>query len=122
MSNSVHNVGKKSSLVVIDLETGAMTTLAHGIVQGASFAPEGSDRLAYALASSELLTAPVNIYITTPDGSGASLLTHDGRSLNPVWGAEGIAYDRERLRPQAAPVYQIGSRHRAAGPRVSSRT
>lgn len=107
VSNSVHNVGKGSSLVVIDLETGAMTTVAHGIVQGASFAPEGSDRLAYGLTSSYLLTASVNIYLTTPDGSGASLFTHDGRSLNPVWGSEGIAYDRERLRPQAAPAYQI---------------
>lgn len=116
VSNSVHNAGKKSSLVVIDLETGAMTTVAHGVAEGASFAPEASDRLAYGLASSEQLTASVNIYLSAPDGSGASLFTHDGRSLNPVWGAEGIAYDRERLRPGAAPVYQIWLASPGAGP------
>ena len=26
-------------------------------------------------------------------------LTHDGRSLNPVWSVDGIVFDRERLRP-----------------------
>jgi Tol biopolymer transport system component len=107
ISTAIKNMGKRSSLAVIDLETGAMRTIAHGIPEGASFAPEGSDMLAYGLASSYQLTAPVDIHVSAPDGSGARLFTHDGRSLNPVWGSSGIAYDRERLRHLEAPVYQI---------------
>jgi hypothetical protein len=107
VSTAVKNIAKGSSLAVIDLETGAMTTIAHGIAEGASFAPEGSDRLAYGLTGSYQLTAPVNIRISAPDGSGALTFTSDGRSLNPVWGSAGIAYDRERLRHLEAPIYQI---------------
>jgi len=107
ISTAVKNIAEGSSLAVIDLETGTMTTVAHGIVEGASFAPEGSDRLAYGLTSSYQSLAPVNVHISAPDGSGARLFTHDGRSLNPVWGAGGIAFDRERLRHLAFPAYQL---------------
>ena len=34
-------------------------------------------------------------------------ITHDGRSLYPVWGPTRIAYTRERLRRNDAPVYQL---------------
>ncbi|HLH13783.1 MAG TPA: hypothetical protein VKV16_03265 [Solirubrobacteraceae bacterium] len=106
-SDRVRDVGRDSSLAVIDVSTGAVRTIAHGIVAGASFAPGGSDMLAYALASSLRLGAPVNVHTSEPDGSDARTLTHDGRSLEPVWGAEGIAYDRERLRRLQAPQYEI---------------
>jgi hypothetical protein len=113
-STALTNVAKQSSLAVIDVETATITTIAHGIVEGASFAPPGSDvaapgsdMLAYGLASAFKEGAAVNIHISAPDGSGARLFTHDGRSLNPVWGPGGIAYDRERLRHLDFPVYQI---------------
>jgi Tol biopolymer transport system component len=107
LSTSVRDIAAGSSLVVLDLETGALTTVAHGWVQGASFAPEGSDRLAYGLASSLALEGRVDVYTSAPDGSGVERITRDGRSLNPVWGASGIAFDRERLRRDYAPIYQI---------------
>lgn len=106
-STSVTNIAKSSSLAVIDVETGTMTTLAHGLVQGASFAPNSSDEIAYGLTSSYGEGATENIHVSEPDGANASLLTHDGRSLNPVWGAAGIAYDHERLRHLEFPVFQI---------------
>lgn len=106
-SNSVSDIAQGSTLAVIDLETGALTTIAHGISDGASFAVDGSDRLAYAVAPSLSPGAPVDIRIAAADGSSPVLLTHDGRSLNPVWGSRGIAYDRERLRAGYAPQYEI---------------
>ena len=42
-------------------------------------------------------------------------LTNDGRSLNPVWGPRYIAYDRERLRRNDAPLYQIWLRAPGGG-------
>ena len=106
-STSVTNIAQRSGLVVIDTTTGLISTIAHGQISGASFAEDGSDRIAYARAPSLALAAPVNLYLSRPDGSGSRALTHDGRSLNPVWGPRYIAYDRERLRPGDAPVFQI---------------
>ena len=45
--------------------------------------------------------------MSDPDGSGRRALTTDGRSLNPVWGPNYIAYDREHLRRNYAPRYDI---------------
>jgi hypothetical protein len=107
LQSSSANAARGSGLVVIDLGAHTLTRIARGQIYGASFAPDGSDRIVYGRAASLSLPAPVNVYRSGPDGSGLTALTRDGRSLNPVWGNHGIAYDRERLRRNDAPVYQI---------------
>jgi hypothetical protein len=114
-STSVTNIARNSGLAVIDTATGTVRTIAGGQISGASFAPDGSDRIAFARSGSLSLTAPANIYISGPDGSGLTRLTSDGRSLNPVWGPHFIAYDHERLRRNDASVYQIWLRSPAGG-------
>jgi hypothetical protein len=106
-STSVTKTAQRSGLAVIDARTGAVTTIAHGQIYGASFAPDSSDMLAYALSRSLSPLARVDVYVSRPDGSGLRALTRDGRSLEPVWGPRYIAYDRERLRRNDAPVFQI---------------
>ena len=106
-STSVTDIARRSGLAVIDTTTGLVRTIAHGQISGASFAQDGSDRIAYARAPSLSLSAPVNVYVSAADGSARRALTRDGRSLNPVWGLRYIAYDRERLRAGDAPVFQI---------------
>jgi hypothetical protein len=106
-SNSVTNIAQGSGLAVIDTTTGAVTTIAHGQIYGASFAQDGSDRIVYGRAPSLSPSAPANLYMSAPDGSGRRALTTDGRSLNPVWGPQYIAYDREHLRRNYAPRYDI---------------
>jgi hypothetical protein len=96
-----------SGLAVVDTTTFASRILASGQIYGASFAPDGSDRIVYASAPSPALTAPVDVHVIDADGSRAAQLTRDGRSLNPVWGRLGIAFDRERLRVNAEPAYQV---------------
>ncbi len=96
-----------SGLAVIDTRTFAARVVARGQTYGASFAPDGSDRLAYASARSAALTAPVDVHVIAADGSNGVQITHDGHSLHPVWGRLGIAYDRERLRVNAEPAFQI---------------
>jgi hypothetical protein len=110
-----------SGLAVIDTSTGVVDTIAHGQVQGASFAPDGSDRIVYGLAPSLAVSAPVNLYVAQPNGSATQALTHDGRSLNPVWGPRYIAYDHERLRPNYAPRYDIWLRSSAPGSSTARR-
>jgi hypothetical protein len=106
-STSINDAGKLSGLAVIDTTTGAVTTIANGQIYGASFAQDGSDRIVYGRAPSQLLSAPTNVYVSGPSGSGLRALSSDGRSLNPVWGSRYIAYDRERLRHNDAPIFQI---------------
>ncbi len=98
-----------SGLAVIDTSTHGCRIVAHGPIYGASFAPGGSDRIAYASAASMALAAPVDIHIVDPDGARGQQISHDGRSLNPAWGPSAIAFDHERLRNGAAPVYQVWS-------------
>jgi hypothetical protein len=96
-----------SGLAVIDTTTFAYRIIVRGQIYGASFAPDDSDRIAYASAASPALRAPVDVHLSGADGSGAVQITNDGRSLNPVWGRGGIAFDHERLRVDAEPAYQL---------------
>ncbi|HEX7292373.1 MAG TPA: hypothetical protein VF250_14735 [Conexibacter sp.] len=93
-------------LVVIDVASGKRTVVARGQIQGAGFSPD-SQRIAYARSRSARLLARVNVFAANVDGSGRRALTHDGRSLYPVWGPTRIAYTHERLRRADAPVYQL---------------
>jgi Tol biopolymer transport system component len=93
-------------LIVIDVASGARRVVARGQIQGASFSPDGR-RLAYARSRSARLLARVNVFVVGVNGSGRRALTHDGRSLWPVWGPTRIAFTHERLRRADAPVYQL---------------
>jgi len=96
-----------SGLAIIDTRTLQARLVAKGSIYGASFAPEGGDRVAFGVARTSALAARIDIEIRSVDGSGAVTVTRDGRSLNPVWGRTGIAFDHERLRERAAPAYQV---------------
>jgi Tol biopolymer transport system component len=99
---------RDSALAVIDSSRMTARILANGVVSGASFAPDASDRIAYGLAAGPSLAAPVNVFVAAAAGAAPSTqLTRDGASLNPVWGPNGIAFDRQRLRKNADPAFQI---------------
>ena len=96
-----------SGLAVIDTRSRTWRLLARGTIYGASFDPASPRRLAYAVAFSQALTAPVDIHMVNVDGSSPASLTHDGRSLYPVWGRRAVAFDREQIRSHADPINQI---------------
>jgi hypothetical protein len=98
-----------SGIDVVDTTTNTIRTISGGYPCGASFAPNLPDRLVYASspASSFCLKRRVNVFTAASDGSSRKQLTTDGSSLNPVFGANSIAFDRETLRRNDAPVFQI---------------
>jgi hypothetical protein len=106
-STKLKNAAKLSGLGIVDVTTGAVKMIAHGQIFGASFSPNGNDEVVYGRSASQSLTARVNVYRSNADGSGTVALTRDGRSLFPLWGPKAIVYDRERLRREDAPVYQL---------------
>jgi hypothetical protein len=120
-STEVTNIAAGSGLDVIDTQTGTVTSIAEGQIYGASFAQDGSDRIVFARSPSLSPSAPTNLYVSNPDGSGLRRITSDGRSLNPVWGPRYIAYDREHLRRNYAPRYDIWLRSPAPGPSAARR-
>jgi hypothetical protein len=101
--------GNGAGLAIVNTMTHTVKMIAGGSICGASFAPDVPDRLAYAQSSAKSVCfdTAVNVFTAAADGSGRTQLTHDGRSLNPVWGAGTIAFDREKLRKNDAPIYQI---------------
>lgn len=121
-SAAVNGFVRKSGLGILDTTSGSLRTIASGLVYGASFAPDGSDRVVFGRAVGQSLEAKVNLYTAAASGASLTRITSDGRSLNPVWGPRFIAYDRETLRPGDAPVYQIWLRgsDRGAARRLTS--
>jgi Tol biopolymer transport system component len=87
-----------AQLRVINPVTKQFHTIATGVIDGASFAPGSSDQVVYARAAPN--TDLVNIYVTSPTGTGARQLTHDNRSEYPLWGATGIVYSHATVRPK----------------------
>ena len=100
------NAGDGGSLAIVDTMTNTVKTIASGSICGASFAPTSPERLVYGRGPTQSFCTKSDIYSVAVDGSGLKQLTHGGRSLNPVWGAGSIAFDREKLR-KLSPLYQI---------------
>ncbi|HET6571773.1 MAG TPA: hypothetical protein VFG58_09840, partial [Solirubrobacterales bacterium] len=104
---------KQPRLVVVDTVAKRARTVARGQIEGASFAPQGADRLVFGLGRSQLFSAPRDLYVVRARGGRARRLTDDGSSLNPVWSRRGILYDRRSLRESepshapAPPAYEI---------------
>lgn len=92
-------------LLSVDIEGGDSAALVADVnlMRGWSVSPSGS-RLAYALAEKEsprgACDEDVDVYLVGADGGSRDRLTHDGRSSDPIWGDERIAFARE---PQAPP-------------------
>jgi Tol biopolymer transport system component len=87
-----------AQLRVVDAATGLGRTIASGLIAGASFAPDGSNRVVYARAA--VNSTRVNIYTTASTGVDTQQLTHDGLSEFPLWGPTGIVYSHETPRPK----------------------
>jgi hypothetical protein len=113
-----------TGLAVVDTKTMTARTVATGLIEGASFAPSGPDRLVYGYeAQSEPVKDRVaNLYTVNPGGSGRTQLTTDGISFQPLWTAKGIVYDRETRRGAGrSPAYQLWLLHGGHSTQVTSR-
>ncbi len=99
-------------LVLINVVTGAQQTVAHGFFSGVSFAPEGG-QLVYSREASESFPPRSDVYrFDIPVGETLAAaqpvrLTHDHRSLSPLWGPGGTIVF----------VKQLGAKQRRNGPK-----
>lgn len=102
----------KRALVLIDVTTGLQNVVAEGYFQGVSFAPEGGE-LVYARAANDGFPLRSDVYrFQIPIGQPLRYIppvriTHDHRSLDPLWGPTGkIVF-----------VKQLGAKQRRYGPK-----
>jgi hypothetical protein len=88
--------GEEGALVVLDLRSGAMRTVATaGSFLGAGFAPTLPDRLVYSAASvSQLDDSESLLYVTDPRGRHTRQLTSSGLASSPAWSVRGIVFAR----------------------------
>jgi hypothetical protein len=107
-SSTASNAGA-GGVAIVDTTTRTVKRIAKGFVWGASFdpTPNANDRLAYGLSGAHKLNSRTEIFTSNADGSDQTQITHDGRSLNPVWGPRTVAFDRQRFRGENAPAYNI---------------
>lgn len=95
-----------ATLLVINVETGKRTKIAKGFFNGVSFSPE-SEELVYAVSPTLHYPSNSNIFRVKVDGTGKVALSHDGKSLDPLWGPTGqIVFARE-----------LGAKQRRYGPK-----
>jgi hypothetical protein len=97
-------VGQKR-LVLIDLATGAVRTVAHGQFSGFSFSPD-STMLVFARAPEDAYPPRSDLLVVPVAGGFATAMTTNHRSVDPVWGAPGIAFVKLRRPTRRGDAYK----------------
>jgi Tol biopolymer transport system component len=87
-------VGRKR-LVLIDVASGRVRTIAHGQFSGFGFSPDGTT-LVFARALKDSYPPRSDLLVVPVAGGLPTVLTTNHRSVDPVWGAPGIAFVRLR--------------------------
>jgi Tol biopolymer transport system component len=87
-------VGQKR-LVLVDVASGAVRTVARGQFSGFSFSPD-SATLVYSRALRDTYPPRSDLFTVPVAGGTPIRITTDHRSIDPVWGAPGIAHVKLR--------------------------
>ncbi len=77
-------LGRRKRLVVIDVASGAQRTVASGVFNGVTFSPGGGE-IFYGRAAGERYPLRSDVYRTEVAGGAPVAITHDHRSLSPLW-------------------------------------
>jgi WD40 repeat protein len=94
-------------LLVYDIHERSRFRAASGNVRGFSFSPD-SNVVVYGNSGRNAADdARSDLFSRELDRRERNRITWDRRSLNPLWGPDGIIYDRQRLRPGDAPAYNL---------------
>jgi Tol biopolymer transport system component len=97
-------VGRKR-LVLIDVASGKVRTIAHGQFSGFSFSPDSAS-LVYARALKDEYPPRSDLNVVSVAGGLSTRLTTDHRSVDPVWGVAGIAFVKLRKPTRKGDAYK----------------
>ena len=96
------------SLMIFEVATGRMATLARGFIKGVSFSPDGQ-RIAYGRGQDATARGASDIFVVSVLGGDPERLTDDRRSLLPSWGPSRIAFVKQKSASRGGmiPAYDI---------------
>jgi len=107
-------------LHVYDIGADTVRTIATGELRGYAWSPDAT-LLALGRATGKAIDAPSDIWIGRATGGALQRLTTTRDSLNPVWGAKWIVFDRQRPRRDDAPAYNLWALDPLVVPRAPRR-
>jgi hypothetical protein len=109
-ADQLSSTGEQGALLVLDLRSGHLATVASGDFLGASFSPTLPDMLVYSDATVRQLDENESLlYETNPAGRQTRLLSRSGLASSPAWSADGIVFAKlaDLGSQTSSPVYQL---------------
>jgi Tol biopolymer transport system component len=96
-------------LFVYDIRAREQFKAASGNIRGFSFSPDSRSVVFGTSGRDASPDAESDLYMRKVDGGPRMRITRDRKSLNPLWGRNGIVHDRQRRRDADAPSYNLFS-------------
>jgi hypothetical protein len=94
-------------LVVHDIAARTTVEAATGVIRGYSFSPDSSSVVYGSSGRDDSDDAESDLYAVELDAGPRQRITRDRKSLNPLWGPDGVLHDRRRVRPGDTPSYNL---------------
>jgi hypothetical protein len=94
-------------LFVYDIREREEVKAASGSIRGFSFSPDSGAIVFGTAGTSDAFDAPSDLYYFTLAERVRRRITRDRKSLNPLWGPDGIIHDRMNAREGDAPSYNL---------------
>jgi hypothetical protein len=100
-------IGSSTRLWAYNIRDRESVRAAAGNLRGFSFSPD-SQSVAFGTAGpNQSFDAPSDLYSFDIEDEQRTRITRDRKSLNPLWTESGIIHDRQRIRENAAPSYNL---------------
>jgi Tol biopolymer transport system component len=93
-------------LTVYDVRSGNSRRIKLKRLSGFSFSPS-SKSIVYGQRTRNNLNARSDLFAISRRGRNRRQLTHNHKSLNPLWTKQGIVYDQQTIRHNDAPAYDL---------------
>jgi Tol biopolymer transport system component len=94
-------------LWVYDIHDRTSVKAASGNIRGFSYAPDSKSVVFGTSGRSNAFDAPSDLYSFDIATKSRRRITRDRKSLNPLWGANGVIHDRQKARQNDAPSYNL---------------
>ena len=94
-------------LWVYDIHDRESVKAASGNIRGFSFSPDSKSVAFGTAGTSDAFDAPSDLYSFEIATKTRQRITRDRKSLNPLWAANAIVHDRQKLRQGDAPSYNL---------------
>jgi hypothetical protein len=100
-------VGASRRLWVYNIHDRESVRVHSGNLRGFSFSPDSASVAFGTAGRNQSFDSPADLYTFAIADKTRVRITRDRKSLNPLWTASGIVHDRQRIRDNAAPSYNL---------------